>query len=89
MVVGFASEKSIAFLRLLSVALSSWNLDNGENILKDIDSFTEKLQEFKKAITDKNSDKLFQIFNSTKEIRREVIKAGQYTNKSNLVRKKD
>ena len=64
-------------------------LDNGENILKDIDSFTEKLQEFKKAITDKNSDKLFQIFNSTKEIRREVIKAGQYTNKSNLVRKKD
>ena len=64
-------------------------LDNGENILKDIDSFTEKLQEFKKAITDKNSDKLFQIFNSTKEIRREVIKAGQDTNKSNLVRKKD
>ena len=64
-------------------------LDNGENILKDIDSFTEKLQEFKKAITDKNSDKLFQIFNSTKEIRREVIKAGQYTNNSNLVRKKD
>jgi cyclohexadieny/prephenate dehydrogenase len=64
-------------------------LDNSENILKGIDSFAEKLQELKKAINDKNGDKLFQIFNSTKEIRKEIIKAGQDTSKPNFGRKKD
>ena len=64
-------------------------LDNSENILKSIDNFTEKLQELKKAISDKNGDKLFQIFNSTKEIRKEIIKAGQDTSKPNFGRKKD
>ena len=64
-------------------------LDNSENILKGIDDFVEKLQELKKAISDKNGDKLFQIFNSTKEIRKEIIKAGQDTNKPNFGRKKD
>ena len=64
-------------------------LDNSENILKGIDDFTEKLQELKKAIRDKNGDKLFQIFNSTKETRKEIIKAGQDTSKPNFGRKKD
>ena len=64
-------------------------LDNSENILKGIDDFVEKLQELKKAISDKNGDKLFQIFNSTKEIRKEIIKAGQDTSKPNFGRKKD
>ena len=59
------------------------------SILKNIDSFSEKLQELKKAISDKNGDKLFQIFNSTKEIRKEIIKAGQDTSKPNFGRKKD
>jgi cyclohexadieny/prephenate dehydrogenase len=64
-------------------------LDNSENILKGIDDFAEKLQELKKAISDKNGDKLFQIFNSTKEIRKEIIKAGQDTSKPNFGRKTD
>ena len=64
-------------------------LDNSENILKGIDSFAEKLQEFKKAISDRNGDQLFQIFNSTKELRKEIIKAGQDTNKPDFGRKKD
>ena len=64
-------------------------LDNSENILKGIDSFAEKLQEFKKAISDRNGDRLFQIFNSTKEIRKEIIKAGQDTNKPDFGRKKN
>jgi len=64
-------------------------LDNSENIIKDIDNFAEKLQELKKAINDKNGDKLFQIFNSTKEVRKEIIKAGQDTSKTNFGRKKD
>jgi cyclohexadieny/prephenate dehydrogenase len=64
-------------------------LDNSENILKGIDDFAEKLQELKKAISDKNGDKLVQIFNSTKVIRKEIIKAGQDTSKPNFGRKKD
>ena len=64
-------------------------LDNSENVSKSIDSFIEKLNEFKKAINDKNADKLYQIFNSTKEVRKEIIKAGQDTNKPDFGRKKD
>jgi len=64
-------------------------LDNSENILKGIDNFAEKLQELKKTINDKNGDKLLQIFNSTREVRKEIIKAGQDTNKPDFGRKKD
>jgi len=64
-------------------------LDNSENILKVIDNFSEKLQELKKAINDKNGDRLFQIFNSTKEVRKEIIKAGQDASKPDFGRKKD
>ena len=64
-------------------------LDNSENVSKGIDSFIEKLNELKKAVNDKNGDKLYQIFNSTKEVRKEIIKAGQDTNKPDFGRKKD
>ena len=64
-------------------------LDNNENISKGIDNFIEKLQEMKKALDDKNGDKLYQIFNSTKEVRKEIIKAGQDTSKPDFGRKKD
>jgi cyclohexadieny/prephenate dehydrogenase len=64
-------------------------LDNSENVSKGIDSFIEKLNELKKAVNDKNGDKLYQIFNSTKELRKEIIKAGQDTNKPDFGRKKN
>jgi len=64
-------------------------LDNNENITKGIDNFIEKLQELKKALNDKNGAKLYQIFNSTKEVRKEIIKAGQDTSKPDFGRKKD
>jgi cyclohexadieny/prephenate dehydrogenase len=64
-------------------------LDNSENVSKGIDNFIEKLNELKKAINNKNGDKLYQIFNSTKEVRKEIIKAGQDTDKPDFGRKKD
>ena len=64
-------------------------LDNNENISNGIDNFIERLQELKKALNDKNGDKLYQIFNSTKELRKEIIKAGQETSKPDFGRKKD
>jgi prephenate dehydrogenase len=63
-------------------------LDNSANLSKGIDNFIEKLNELKKAVNDKNGDKLYQIFNSTKEVRREIIKAGQDTKKPDFGRKK-
>jgi len=64
-------------------------LDNSENVSKGIDSFIEKLNELKKALNDKNGNKLYQIFNSTKEVRKEIIKAGQDTDKPDFGRKKN
>ena len=64
-------------------------LDNSENVSKGINSFIEKLNELKKAINDKNKDRLYQIFNSTKEVRKEIIKAGQDTSMPDFGRKKD
>ena len=62
-------------------------LDNSENIVKELDNFLGKIEELKKAIQDKNGDKLYQIFNATKELRKEIIKAGQDTNKPGFGRK--
>ena len=62
-------------------------IDNSENILKVLDSFSENLEEMKKAIQTKNGEKLINIFSSTKKIRKEIIKAGQDTDKPDFGRK--
>ena len=64
-------------------------IDNSENILKTLNDFSDNLEELKQAIKEKNGDKLIKIFSSTKEIRKEIIKAGQDTKKPNFGRKKD
>jgi cyclohexadieny/prephenate dehydrogenase len=79
------------FTRIAASDPTMWRdifLDNNVNILKAIDSFSEKLQELKKAVQDKNGDKLYQIFNSTIGIRKEIVKAGQETNKPDFGRNK-
>ena len=63
-------------------------IDNSINILKVLDNFSNNLEELKKAIKEKDKDKLFKIFSSTKEVRREIIKAGQDTEKPDFGRKK-
>ncbi len=63
-------------------------IDNNINILKVLDNFSSNLDELKKAIKEKDKDKLFKIFSSTKEIRREIIEAGQDTGKPDFGRKK-
>ena len=64
-------------------------IDNSENILKVLESFSKNLEEFKAAIKNKDGDKLIKIFSSTKEVRKEIIKAGQDTEKSNFGRNKN
>ena len=62
-------------------------IDNSENILKVLNSFSENLEEIKKAIQSKSGEKLNNIFSSTRKLRKEIIKAGQETDKPNFGRK--
>ena len=64
-------------------------IDNSENILKALDNFVINLEELKKAIIDKNGDKLIKLFSATKEVRKEIIEAGQDTKKPNFGREKN
>ena len=62
-------------------------IDNSELIINAIDKFVKNLTEFKNAIADKDSKKLLDIFEKSKEFRKAIIKAGQDTNKPDFGRK--
>ena len=56
-------------------------IDNSENILNVLDNYSKNLNEIKDAIKNKDSKKLLEIFSSTKKVRKEIIEAGQDTDK--------
>ena len=62
-------------------------IDNSENILKVLDNYSKNLDDIKSAIKNKDSEKLLEIFSSTKKVRKEIIKAGQDTEKPDFGRK--
>jgi len=62
-------------------------IDNSENILKVLDNYSKNLDEIKDAIKIKDSKKLLEIFSSTKKVRKEIIEAGQDTDKPGFGRK--
>ena len=62
-------------------------IDNSENILKCLDNYSKNLNEIKDAIKNKDSKKLLEIFSSTKKVRKEIIEAGQDTDKPGFGRK--
>ncbi len=62
-------------------------IDNSENILKVLDNYSKNLNEIKDAIKNKDSKKLLEIFTSTKKVRKEIIEAGQDTDKPGFGRK--
>ena len=61
--------------------------DNSENILKVLDNYSKNLDEIKSAIKNKDSKMLLEIFSSTKKVRKEIIEAGQDTEKPDFGRK--
>ena len=80
------------FTRIASSDPLMWRdvfIDNSENILKILDEFSKNIDDFKKAITEKNGDKLIKIFTSTKNIRKEIVKAGQEVESPDFGRKKN
>ena len=62
-------------------------IDNCENILKVLENYSKNLNEIKEAIKNKDSKKLLEIFSSTKRVRKEIIEAGQDTDKPDFGRK--
>ncbi len=80
------------FTRIASSDPLMWRdifIDNSENIIKILDEFSRNIDDFKKAITEKNGDKLLKIFASTKNVRKEIIKAGQDVESPDFGRKKN
>ena len=78
------------FTRIAASDPQMWKdifIDNSSLIVDAIDKFSENLNEFKKAITEKNSKKLLEIFSKSKELRKSIIKAGQETDKPDFGRK--
>ena len=56
-------------------------IDNSDNILKVLDNYSKNLNEIKEAIKNKDSKKLLEIFSTTRKVRKEIIEAGQDTDK--------
>ncbi len=80
------------FTRIASSDPLMWRdifIDNSENIIKILDDFSKNIDDFKKAINDKDGDKLLKIFSSTKNVRKEIIKAGQDVKSPDFGRKKN
>jgi len=80
------------FTRIASSDPLMWRdifIDNSDNIIKILDEFSNNINDFKKAITEKNGDKLLKIFASTKNVRKEIIKAGQDVETPDFGRKKN
>ena len=62
-------------------------IDNSDNIIKVLDNYSNNLNEIKEAIKNKDSKKLLEIFSSTRKVRKEIIEAGQDTDKPGFGRK--
>ena len=52
-----------------------------------IDKFIENLEDLKKAIENEDGKKLEEIFTKTKQIRKDIVEAGQDIGKPNFGRK--
>ena len=80
------------FTRIASSDPLMWRdifIDNSDNIIKILDEFSKNIEDFKKAIIEKNGDKLLKLFASTKDVRKEIIKAGQDVKSPDFERKKN
>jgi len=80
------------FTRIASSDPLMWRdifIDNSENIIKILDEFSKNIDDFKKAIIEKNGDKLLKIFASTRNVRKEIIQAGQDVKSPDFGRKKN
>lgn len=79
------------FTRIASSDPIMWRdifIDNSENLIKILNKFSRNIEDFKKAVSEKNGDKLLKVFATTKNVRKEIIKAGQDVKSPDFGRKK-
>ena len=91
-IINYSAAGFRDFTRIASSDPTMWRdifIDNSENILKILNDFSTNIEEFKKAVLEKNGDKLIKIFASTKNVRKEIIKAGQDVQSPDFGRKKN
>ena len=78
------------FTRIASSDPLMWRdifIDNSALIIQAIEKFIKNLDEFKKAISEKDGKKLVEIFEKSKDFRKSIVKAGQDTDKPDFGRK--
>jgi len=78
------------FTRIAASDPTMWKdifIDNSDLIIDGINKFSKNLDQFKKAITEKDSKRLLEIFEESSEFREAIIKAGQDTDKPDFGRK--
>ena len=78
------------FTRIAASNPTMWKdifIDNSDLIIDGINKFGKSLDEFKKAIMEKDSKKLLEIFEKSREFREAIIKAGQDTDEPGFGRK--
>ena len=78
------------FTRIAASNPTMWKdifIDNSDLIIDGINDFSKNLDEFKKAIEEKDSKKLLEIFEKSREFREAIIKAGQDTDEPGFGRK--
>ncbi len=78
------------FTRIVVSNPTMWKdifINNSDLIIDGINKFSKNLEEFKKAIAEKDSKKLLEIFENSKEFREAIVEAGQDTDKPNFGRK--
>ena len=90
-VIRFSASGFRDFTRLAASDPTVWRdvfLNNREAVLEILGRFTEDLFDLQRAIRYKDGEKLFNLFTRTQKIRKEIIEAGQDTDKANFGRDK-
>ena len=89
-IIKYSAGGSRDFTRIAASDPIMWRdifIDNSALIIQAIDKFIKNLDEFKKAISEKDSKKLIEIFEKSKDFRKSIVKAGQDTDKPDFGRK--
>ncbi len=88
-VIRFSASGFRDFTRLAASDPTVWRdvfLHNREAVIEILGRFTEDLFDLQRAIRYSEGDKLFDLFTRTRKIRKEIIEAGQDTDKPNFGR---
>lgn len=91
-VIKFSASGFRDFTRIAASDPTMWRdvfLNNKEAVLEMLGRFQEDLSDLQRAIRYSDGDKLFDVFSSTRDIRRKIVSEGQDTDEPNFGRDKN